>query len=92
MSKPFFINIHKYYDEFYHTLCRADFQLTDTGDIFWSLPAGVTTKPYFVKNFDLYEVRSGHVAPRKFIQLNYQSYFTFLYVWQSQIASYVQYC
>eukprot|EP00057_Strongylocentrotus_purpuratus_P003462 XP_003726708.1 PREDICTED: uncharacterized protein LOC100892203 isoform X1 [Strongylocentrotus purpuratus] len=45
----------------------ADFQLTDTGDIFWSLPAGVTTKPYFVKNFDLYEVIGAKFHAIKFI-------------------------
>lgn len=33
----------------------VEFHLSDTGDIFWKLPPGMTTTPYFAANFDLYE-------------------------------------
>ncbi|XP_041473514.1 uncharacterized protein LOC121422492 [Lytechinus variegatus] len=45
----------------------ADFHLSDTGDIFWSLPAGVTKTPYFALNFDLYEVIGAKFHAIKFI-------------------------
>ncbi|XP_071488165.1 uncharacterized protein [Diadema antillarum] len=45
----------------------VEFHLSDTGDIIWKLPPGLAEVPFFVSNFDLYEITGTKIQSIKFV-------------------------